>query len=118
MAIDLETTVSLHKRGESNSIIAKELQIRRETVWKVVKKFRETGQSSNRLGQGRKRTVQTKRMVKNTREKLRTNPLRSATKLTTETEISQTSMRRILKEDLKTFPYKVQKRYELTPTHE
>ena len=118
MAIDWETIVSLHKKGESNSTIAKELQIRRETVWKVVKKFRETGHTSNRLGQGRKRTVRTKRMVKNTREKLRTNPRRSATKLAAEAGISQTSMRRILKEDLKTFPYKMQKRHELTPTHE
>ena len=66
MAIDRETIVSLHKKGESNSIIAKELQIRRETVWKVVK---------NRPGQGRKRTVRTRRMVKNKRKKLRTNPL-------------------------------------------
>ena len=60
MAIDRETNVSLHKKGESNSVIAKELQIRRETVWKVVKMFRETVQTSNRPGQGRKRTVQTK----------------------------------------------------------
>ena len=64
MDIDRETIVSLHKKGESNSTIAKELQIRRETVWKVVKKFRETGQTSNRPGQGRKRAVRTKRMVK------------------------------------------------------
>ena len=48
MAIDRETIVSLYKKGESNSTIAKELQIRRETVWKVVKKFRMTGQTSNR----------------------------------------------------------------------
>ena len=34
----------------------------------MVKKFRETGQTSNRPGQGRKRTVRTKRIVK-TREK-------------------------------------------------
>ena len=34
MAIDRETIVSLHKKGESNSTIAKELQIRRETVCK------------------------------------------------------------------------------------
>ena len=34
MAIDRETIVSLHKKDESNSTIAKELQIRRETVWK------------------------------------------------------------------------------------
>ena len=57
MAIDRETIVSLHKKSESNSTNAKELQIRRETVWKAVKKFRETGQTSNRPGQGRKRTV-------------------------------------------------------------
>ena len=118
MAIDRETIVSLHKKGESNSTLEKEHQIRRETVWKVVKKFRETGQTSNRPGQGRKRTVRTKRIIKNTREKLRTNPRSSATKLAAEAEINQTSMSRILKEDLKTFPYKMQKRYELTPTHE
>ena len=84
MAIDRKTMVNLHKKGESNSIIAKELHIRRETVWKVIKKFRETGQISNRPGQGRKRTVRTKWMVKNTRVKLRTNPRCSATKLAAE----------------------------------
>ena len=68
MAIDRETIVNLHKKGESNSTIAKELQIRRETVWKVVKKSRETGQTSNRPGQGRKRTVRTKRKVKTHRK--------------------------------------------------
>ena len=47
MAIGRETIVSLHKKGESNSTIAKELEIQRETVWKVVKKFRETDQTSN-----------------------------------------------------------------------
>ena len=57
MAIYRETIVSLHKKGESNLTITKELQIRRETVWKVVKKFRETAQTSNRPGLGRKRTV-------------------------------------------------------------
>ena len=35
MAIDRETFESLYKKGKSNSTIAKELQIRRETVWKV-----------------------------------------------------------------------------------
>ena len=34
MAIDRETIVSLQKKGDSNSTIAKELQTRRETVWK------------------------------------------------------------------------------------
>ena len=118
MAIDREAVVSLHKKDESNPTIAKDLQIRRETVWKVVTKFRETAQTSNRPGQGRKRTVQTKRMVQNMSKRLRTNPRRSATKLAAEAGISQISMRRILKEDLKTFPYKMQKHHELTPTYE
>ena len=38
MATDRGTIVGLHKKGESNLTIAKE---RRETIWKVVKKFRE-----------------------------------------------------------------------------
>ena len=87
MAIDRDTIVSLHKKVESNSTIAKELQIRRETVWKVGKKFRETGQTSNRPGQGRNRTVRTKWMVKGTREKVRTIPRLSATKLAAEAGI-------------------------------
>ena len=53
MAIDRVTIVSLHKKGKSNSTIAKEFKIRRETVWKVVKKFREAGKTSNRPGQER-----------------------------------------------------------------
>ena len=70
MTIDRETIVGVHKKGESSSTIAKELQILRETVWKVAKKFRETGQTSNRPGPGRKRTIRTKRMVKNTKGKV------------------------------------------------
>ena len=56
--------------------------------------------------------------MKNTREKLRRNLRRSAAKLAAEAGISQTSMRRILKEDLRTYPYKMQKRHELSITHE
>ena len=31
------------KKGKSNSRISKNLHIRSETVWKVIKKFKETG---------------------------------------------------------------------------
>ena len=87
-------------------------------MWKVVKKFKETGETCNRPGQGRKRSVRTKQLVKNTREKLRRNPRRSAAKLAAEAGVSQTSMRRVLKDDLKTSPYKMQTRQELTDLHE
>ena len=57
-------------------------------------------------------------MVKNTKQMLITNPRRSATKLAAEAGISQTSMLRILEEDLKSFPYKMLKRHDLTLTLE
>ena len=42
MAEDRNTTVT-NKKSESNSCFSEKLHIRRETVWKVVKKFKETG---------------------------------------------------------------------------
>ena len=100
MAVDRNTIVTLHKKCESNSCNVKKLYFRRETVWKVVKKFEETGETCNIPGQGRKRTVRTKSLVKNTRENARRNSCRSAAKIAAEAGIRQTSMRRILKEDL------------------
>ena len=117
MAVDRNTIVTLNKNGESNFCIAKKLHIRRETLFKVVKKFEESSETCNRKGQGRIRTVRTKRLVKNTREKLRRNSRRFATKMAAEAGISQTSMRQILK-DLRTYPYKMQKTHELLTTHD
>ena len=101
MAVDKNTIVTLHKSGESNFCISKKLHIHSETIWNVVKKFKETGETCNRPGQGRKRTVRTKLLVKNTREKLRRNSRRSAAKMAAAAGISQTSLHRILKEDLR-----------------
>ena len=116
--VDRITIVTIHKKGESNSCIAKKLHICHETVWKVVKKFKKTGETCNRPSQGRKWKVRTKHLVKNTREKLRRNSGRSAAKIAAEAGISPTSMHWILKEDLRTYPYKMLKRHELSTTHE
>ena len=97
-------------------MLAKKLHIRSETVWLVVKKFKETGETCNRPGQAE--NEQSDSLVKNTRERLRRNSHRSAAKMAAEAGISQTSMRRILKEDLRTYPYTMQKRHELSNTHE
>ena len=115
MAVDRNRIVTLHKKGESNSCIAKKLHIRRETIWKMVKKFKETGETCNRPSLGRKRTVRIKSLVKNTREKLRKNSRRSAAKMAGEAGISQTLIRRILKEDLRTYPYKCRKGMNFQP---
>ena len=52
------------------------------------------------------------------REKLKRISRRSTEKMAAEAGISQTSMGRILKEDLRSYPYKMQKRHELSTTHE
>ena len=51
MAVDTNTIVTLHKKGENNSCIAKKLHVRRKIVWNLVKMFKETGETCNRPGQ-------------------------------------------------------------------
>ena len=49
----------------------------RSTVWKIVKKFQQTENTLNRPECGRKRSVRSPHLFKNTREKLRRNLRRS-----------------------------------------
>ncbi|KAF2359309.1 Homeobox domain-like [Trinorchestia longiramus] len=88
----------------------------RSTVWKIVKKFKEIGTTSDKPGRGRKRSVQAKTLLKNTREKLRRNPHRSHRKLAAEAGLSKTQMYRVLKENLGKKPYKMMKCHEF-PEH-
>ena len=117
-AVDINKIVTLYKKGESNSCIAKKASYSQWTVWKVVKLFKETDETCNWPSHGRKRTVQAKHLVKNMREKLSRNSCCSAAKITAEAGVSQTSMHWILKEDLRTYLYKMHKRHELSTTHE
>ena len=50
MAVDQNAVIKLHKSGKSNVEIAKRLHINRSTVWKIVKKFQETGATLTNLG--------------------------------------------------------------------
>ena len=43
MFIDHNIVIKLHKSGESNSEIAKQLKMNHTTVWKIIKKFQEIG---------------------------------------------------------------------------
>ena len=70
MAVDRNTGIKLHKSGETNVEIAKQLKMNRSAVWKIVKKFKETGNTLDREGRGRKRCIHTLQLIKNTREKL------------------------------------------------
>ena len=61
MAVNRNTIVTLHKKGESNSCITKKLHIRSETVWKVVEKFKET--LKHATDQARAENEQSERLV-------------------------------------------------------
>ena len=54
MAVDRNAANKLHKSGKSNVEITKQLNMNRLTVWKIVKKFQETGNTLDRPGHGRK----------------------------------------------------------------
>ena len=62
MTVDRNIVIKFHKQGESNSSIAKRLKMNRTTVWKIVKKFNETGTTLDKPGRGRKRTVCTPKL--------------------------------------------------------
>ena len=87
------------------------------TVWKIVKKFKETGTTLDKPGRGRIRTVRTLKLVKNTQEKLRRNPRRSHRKLAAQANVSNSTMYRVMKDDLGKKPYKMLHCHELTEHH-
>ena len=65
MAVD--RNIIIHKSGKSNVEIAKQLVMNRSTVWKIVK-FKETSNTVDRKGQGRKRNICTLQLIKNMRK--------------------------------------------------
>ena len=112
------TVEKLYRKGKSASEIFRILNgtISHSGVFKAVKRFKETGSAQPRVRSTPKRPVRTKKLIKNTREKLRRNPARSAAKLAHEAHVSPSTMRRLLKDDLKVKPYKITKRQLLSDT--
>ena len=78
-------------------------------VYKAVKRFKDTGSCAPRIRSDPERTVRTKKLIKKVREELRRNPARSARQLAKDYSVSMSSMQRILKDDLQSYPYKFTK---------
>ena len=117
MSINRNIVIKLHKSGESNSKIAKWLKMNRTTVWKIIKKFQEIGTTLDREGQGRKQTVRTPQLIKNTREKLRHNFRRSCKNLAAAAGVGKSTMHQLLRKDLRVKPFKVLHQQELSDRH-
>ena len=107
MAVDRNAVIKLHKSKKSNVEIAKRLDMNRLTVWKTVKKFQETGNTLDPLGRGRKQSVCSPQLLKNTKKKLRRNPRRRCRTLATVTSVNKSIMHQVLRDDLGVKPFKI-----------
>ena len=64
--VDQNAAIKLHKRGKSNIVIAKRLDMNRSMEWKIAKKFQEIGNTIDGTGRGRKQSVRSPQLLKNT----------------------------------------------------
>lgn len=82
----------------------------RNTILALVQKFRETGsvKNKNKGNSGRRRSARTDDNIETVRRRLEESPRKSTRRLSQETALSRTSVRRILRMDLHLFPYKIQ----------
>ena len=112
--MDRNSIINLHKKGLKNTEIAKALRINRLTVWRTLKRFGERGDATDRPRSGRPRTARTKKRIKAVAEKMRRCPKRSIRKMTKEHKISERTMRRLVKDDLKKKSLKIEKKQSLS----
>lgn len=92
----------------------------RDTVSRAIKRFEETGTCEDRERSGRPKTATSNAQQEAISNAIAQNPstkVNSARKLERRFRISRSSIRRILKRDLRLFPYKMKDRQKLTMDH-
>lgn len=113
-SIHRQSIIDLHQRGVSARSIQNRLGVPRRTVFDTIARFKQLGTNKDRFGRGRKRSVVTKAAVKRVRERIRRNPERSVRRMSREMTISEPSMRRIVRKELKMKAFKKNKCQGLT----
>ena len=107
---DLQNLVlSKYEYGDDAMKIFHDLRgvISRKTIFNWCKMIRETGSISMTTSSGRPRTIRTKTMVQKIKSRLKRKKRVSSRKLAQELDISRTSVRRVLNDDLGLRPYKI-----------
>jgi inhibitor of nuclear factor kappa-B kinase subunit alpha len=103
--------VVLKKAGHSTKDVASRVGVDPKTVYNVMKRYSETGSIDSKPIPGRKRSVRTKRLVDVVRKRVSRNPRRSMRQMARSLDISETTMRRVVHEDLKCKALKLQRRH-------
>uniref|UniRef100_A0A6P4F0R8 Uncharacterized protein LOC108045962 n=1 Tax=Drosophila rhopaloa TaxID=1041015 RepID=A0A6P4F0R8_DRORH len=111
------SVIALHLAGKSQPSIVRELKllkVNKVFVYRTITRYNDTGSIAKRHGGGHQKTATSREMVQKVKKRLERNPRRSANQMAKELKISDRSIRRILKNDLKVKPYKIQKAHDLT----
>ncbi|XP_031638913.1 uncharacterized protein LOC116351025, partial [Contarinia nasturtii] len=117
MDVKRQLVLNLHKKGLRQVDIFRKLQsenINLRFIQRTIKRYKEHETVDVKRKLGRKKSVRTKDLVKKVRDKIRRNNKRSARILAREHNISRSSMRRVLKEDLGVKPFKKTRKHGLT----
>lgn len=91
----------LLRAGLTPTAIAKQLEISRTTVYNVKNKLKIFGSIHRRPGSGSKRAARTPSLINKVKRRIQSNPSRSLRKMALELKTSLTTVRRIVKNDLK-----------------
>jgi transposase len=100
MEASREAIIDLFKDGKSTSQIVKilsHLNISRVLVWRVIKHFKETGTCPR---SGRPRSQRTPEAIKTISDKIQQKTGKSIRQIAKESNMSNNTVRRIIKEDL------------------
>jgi transposase len=95
-----KAVIEHHQSGMTRKDIATSLKIHRSTVYRIIDKFKATGTIKRLSGQGRPRTVRTPAAIRAVRDRIRRNPVRSMRKVAKDLDISERTIRRIVKVNL------------------
>ena len=106
--------VALKKCRLHGPAVAKEVGTCRKTIYNVMKRYSESGTTSDRPITGRKRSVLIPSVVYAIQKRVARNPRRSMRKMAREMHISQTSLRRLVKDRLGMKAYKMSKRHTIS----
>ena len=116
MAVERNAVIKLHKGGKTKVEVAKQLNMNRSTVWKIVKNFQETGNALDHQG-AEENWVSALLNSSNTSDKLRRNPRWSCRNLATTAGLSKYTMYQVLRDDLRIKPCKILHRQEFMANH-
>lgn len=107
----------LYENGYSPSSILKQfkkLSVSRATVYRTVKRLRETGTIDCKKRKSYPRPVRTRGLINKVKCRLWRNPKQSINKMASDLGVSQPTLHRLVKEDLRLRAYKLRKLQGLT----